>query len=247
MARVRVKYVSVLPSSVHTLVFLLPTPLARRLVHESPLLLPLSHQPHPNTKPPRNADITGYEVVYEDERNKQCSHMLRADSMSTGTHDPPLYPDEFRCVVSGLPSGSLLYQLSVRARNSAGWQPEGQTRNLRNKSCRAVYSIQTSADFDNAVTREHVVNNKKLDDGSVEGQHDGLLRVNTFCNMREAVCQFPSKLIQILCLRDCLQKDTLVEAVLARVSWKARRTRVGMNTDTYNDYAETVSFQKAVF
>ena len=59
--------------------------------------------------------------MYEDERNKQCSHMLRADSMSAGTHDPPLYPDEFRCVVSGLPSGSLLYQLSVRARNSAGW------------------------------------------------------------------------------------------------------------------------------
>jgi len=59
------------------------------------------------------AEVTGYEVVYEDERTKQCSVMVPAEGLE-GTPEEPLYPDEYRCVVRNLPSGSLLFQMQVR-------------------------------------------------------------------------------------------------------------------------------------
>jgi len=71
------------------------------------------------------AAVTGYEVVYEDERTKQCSTMLEAEGLS-GTPEMALYPDEYRCVVGNLPSGSLLFQMQVRARNLAGWSSFSQ-------------------------------------------------------------------------------------------------------------------------
>jgi len=71
------------------------------------------------------AEITGYEVVYEDERTKQCSVLLPADSLPDDP-DCPFYPDEYRCVVQDLPSGSLLFQMQVRARNLAGWSAFSQ-------------------------------------------------------------------------------------------------------------------------
>jgi alpha-tubulin suppressor-like RCC1 family protein len=71
------------------------------------------------------ADVNGYEVVYEDERTKQCSVMIPEEGME-GTPEEPLYPDEYRCVLKNLPSGSLLFQMQVRARNLAGWSAFSQ-------------------------------------------------------------------------------------------------------------------------
>ena len=72
------------------------------------------------------AAVSGYEVTYEDERTKQCSTTVPITECLPGTPENPLYEDEFRMKLTGLASGSLLFQMQVRARNLAGWSAFSQ-------------------------------------------------------------------------------------------------------------------------